>query len=413
MIVDILINFIIIIFVLFILTIILDCLFSIVVNLYYWFQTKLIKISNSKNSSIIMKFIVANYKFYKILCYLIIKCEPFYFQKTKSDYFKTSIFDRKNITICIASLLISIFKELIFKYNVEIQSFIFANVNSTNIQNLFNRIISFMTTNKWYILLLILTISIIYEFYKDKYINKIILKIQDKELEEILIFHKSILHDCEKLEVSLCKNIMNILNMHKNNGLFSCVKESLLNSYNFCYYDYSINEFKLKTDKNIYPYSLNIENSLSDFEKIDKLNIIQDKYNDLKNKNLFYNEYSLKFYTNGLKYFAFHKMLAKYTGNHLLSQDNLHKICFKNLDEEKIGILILNKSFDSAIECLNELHSFKTNLIISDTIDTIEFVIDLDKYIKCIRKFFKLQKKRNGLSSKVINEVIEKIKVFR
>ncbi len=386
-------TFIVLLIILIVLSLICRLIFDFSIFLYPKIQQSLIMHSNNKNHIIIGKLLVLNYRIYNNFMYFILTIKPF---KLRTDNYNNSSFNTKfcssktkrNLFFIFISFICSIIITLGISNFSIIKEFFKEYINVDNLKN----IVLFFSNNKWFILSILGILLLLYGVLKDKFTNKIITEIQDEELKKIINTHKNSCKEFRKLYKCLCENIDAMLATTKYNGKIYALASSISNEFNDYKYNKDIDSFEI-TDKNTKrPYVLNRCKEIS--EHTDRIKSIIKEFNKSES---FHNTNALNKYVHGLKGFDISYFLR------INNKDNL--ICKEFLEKELNDFDTIEKTINNKIsndnekiQELNDYYNLKNKIFIEAIIDTIEYTVDIDNYIKNFTKCFALKTRRKSVS---------------
>lgn len=385
-----------------VITTICSILEYLVREIYYKLQNLYISKSNN-HYDLYEKLLLINYRIYKFLEKFFIFINPIKnYDDHYNRYFDIKIFSysfRDSLkSISIYGVLLYIIRLLVKNYN-DILNFLQIH-NNINVIEILKKAFSNLYENKWYILAFLSAVSIIYGVYKNKFTNKIIEELQDEELKEIIELYKKVSLELIELEILLLENIKIILTEYKSDGIFYFLYTEVENRYSFCEYDYSSNKLVVN---NSYYSGISRNVKLKEVsQNIDNIKNLFNIYNESKH---FYSPYAINKYFKGMNKFDV-ELFAKFP-RVLLSEkyfnkrfDNIFSECNTMMQNENI-------SKEYVVNVLNERIKDFNSSIYYTTINSIEKVIQIDKFNKQLQKSMSLKKYRNKFS---IDSLISNIK---
>lgn len=371
-------------------------------KIYFKLQNLYIKKSDNKYR-LYEKLLVINYKVYNCLETFFYFINPIKsYDEYSKKYFDIKIFSysfRDTVkAISIYGIILFVIKIITKNYN-GILNFLHKQHNINYIEI----IQTIFIENKWYILACLSAVSIIYGIYKNKFTNKIVEELQDNELKEIIELYKNISLGLINLEMLLLENIKTILISYKKDGTFVFLYNLIENRTNFCKYDYSKNILIVK--ENHFRYTgLGVVNiNLNDINQ--PLDNIKTAFDNYYKKRHFYSPRAINKYFKGLNHFNI-EFFAKFPPllidekyiNEMIN--SIIKDCNFMIEDEDIPReYIVDKS--------NEKVKDKNIILYSTIRESIEKVIQLDKFNKQLRKSMSLKKHRDKFS---IDSLISNIK---
>lgn len=389
-----------------ILTTVICSIFECAVRkIYLKLQNLYIKNFDNKHR-IYEKLLVINYK----VCSCLEKFLDFIKPIKNYDEYHKSYFDIKIFSysfrdtikaISIYGILLFIIKSIIINYN-DILNFIQKH-NDINYIEIIKIALANLYENKWYILAFLSAISIIYSIYKNKFTNKIVEGLQDNELKEIIELYKDINSELINLEMLLLENIKTMLVTYKKDGVFVFLYKSIENRINFCKYDCSKNMIVVK-ENNFYYSGLDTTTiPLNDINQ--PLDNIKTAFDNYYKKVHFYNPCAINKYFKGLNQFNI-EFFVKYP-QLLIDERYINKIIDSIIEDCNSMIEIENISREYIVDRLNEKVRDKNIILYSVIIESVETVIQIDKFNKRLRKSMSLKKHRDKFS---IDSFISNIK---
>ena len=265
----------------------------------------------------------------------------------------------------------------------------------------------FISTNKWTILTTVGIMILLYEFFEDKFTNKIITDLQDEELKNILTAHKDLFLDFCILSDILCTNINEFFNTPKDSGIIYFIHRDITERFPDFEYDIKQHSFKKNnpehtnipdfTDEKIYGYH--------DIDDI--LDKMKTRINEFQKTNPLYATYAINKYIRGLQGFDISSVIQRIDSQHLLCE-KFFKVLSENNTVDIINIME-NNNFDDNIKIqqLNKLLRSRNRSAINAALKTIELTIDIETYLHKLRKVFTLKTRRKQLS---LEHLIDKCK---
>ncbi len=381
--------FIILLIVLLILTLLCEGIFTFSISTYSKIQKFLIKHSNHKNQIVIGKLLILNYRIYKNFMIFILTIKPF---RIKQDDFNNSYFDTKIFSEKTKRNLFVVFLCLISAIIIS-----FSINNFSTIKAIFEKYINFeslkrimflLNENKWFVLSICSLFLLLYGFLKDKFINKIITEIHDEELKEIINTHKKLCIVFNKLYKCLCENIEIILGTSKYNGKVYALASMISDKFGEYEYNTDKDSFEKVSKTTELPCRLHDCKGISEY-----INQIENIMKNFKNSESFYTTSALNKYIHGLKGFDISYLL--------IINDKNNLICKEFVESELNNINFDNRriiSDDDKINVMNEHYNISNTILCETLIDTIEYAVDINNYIKGFKKSFSLKAKRKKLS---------------
>lgn len=365
------------------------CNFSIFQKLQYWYINR----CNSKNK-IFEKLLLLNSKIYESLVYIIIIIDPI-----KKDTFNTELFSlrmfsygtKKTIkAISIYGIIYFVILEAVLNYKL-----ILNKINSFNICYYTRQLLSFFHNNKWYIVAVISLIIFTYSVCKDKFTNKIIERIQDDELTNIIKSLQQIYTELVKLRITLLKNIKILLSLTKNKGNFVFLYRIVANKYDFC--KYSMEDNKLILEENNYEILKNefntFDTKIGDIDA--SLNKVKELFEEYQKSDPFYSLYAINKHFKKLNIFDIEYLIK--SKNCLIDKnyiDDLIETIVDHIDtnqaDSKMGKLTLINKLNENINIANEELHYAI-------LQSIEESIKIDRFIRIFNKAMSLKKHRNKI----------------
>lgn len=371
-------------------------------KIYSYLQNFYINKCNKENYTIYEKLLLANCK-----CYFRAECfcafmNPIKYNYSSSSYFEFDVFSynfRRTVKSIILYLIVAFAMQYIINNYTSIR-----NLYTNKIQiylnfNALKNAMTFLFDNKWYILLFLSIIAILIGIYKNKFSNKILTKIQDDELKNIIDVNRKISKKLLTIEGLLRQNIKALLKERKSNGILIFLYLHAENKFDFCEYDYVDNKLKLRESYNNHSFRIKL-NSIS--EQIAEIN---EYYNDYEKANNYFSPSFINKYINGLNHFD-PKLFIKssYT---LASYERINEIIMEFIN--KCDISSTNKSTSSIeknIEDLNDAVIIANKQINKTLIESIETIIKLNYYNKRFIKAIKFKKYREiNFFAKLISNI--------
>lgn len=366
------------------------CSFTIFQKLQYWYINR----CNSKNK-IFEKLLLLNSKIYESLVYIIIIINPI---KKVSNFnmnsFNSKLFSngtKKAIkSIGIYGIIYFTILEMILNHK-----FILDEIKSINICYYTRLTLSFLYNNKLYIIAFISLFLFIYSICKDKFTNKIIERIQDDELKNIIISLQQIYTELVKLRITLLKNIKILLSLTKNKGNFVFLYRAVANKYDFC--KYSMEDNKLILEENNYEILKNEFNTFNTkIGDIDvPLNKVKELFEEYQKSDSFYSLYAIN---------KHYKKLNIFDIEYLIKNKNclIDKNYIDNLIETIVDDIDTNQT-DSEMGKLTSINKLNENINIANEelhyaiLQSIEESMKIDRFIKTFNKAMSLKKHRNRI----------------
>lgn len=365
-------------------------------KIYFKLQNLYIKKSGDKHM-IYEKLLVTNYNVYNCLETFFNFINPIkIYDEYHKTYFDIKIFSysfRDTIkAISIYGIILFIIKTITKNYN-NILNFLQKQHNINYIEIIKTALIN-LYENKWYILACLSVVSIIYGIYKSKFTNKIVEELQDNELKEIIGLYKNISLELINLEMLLLKNIKTMLVTHKKDGVFVFLYNAIENRTDFCKYDYSKNILIVKENR-FTDSGLGVANiNLNDINQ--SLDNIKTAFDNYYKEGHFYNPCAINKYFKGLNQFNI-EFFVKYP-QLLIDEKHINNMIDSIVKDCN---LMINDDEDSrkfAVDKLNEKVKEKNDILYIAIRESIEKVIQIDKFNKQLRKSMSLKKYRNKFS---------------
>lgn len=395
-------------FVALLITLICEWIISFTLISYFAIQEWLLTKSNRNNKLFISKLVIILYKSHKKIVALLIRILPFSFKKYESnDRFEPKLLktsSRKNVCTVLICLGFSLFINVILNYINQLSTIWNTVLNS----NYIGKGISFVSENKILLLTTLGVFCIVYSVFRDKFTNKIILQIHDEELKNIIITHKELFMDFIVLRNILCKNIDHFFDIYKEeDGVIFQLHNNISKMFPAFRYDAEQKSFQ-KTDtsssKYYHPLSTDVFGYIEIGDVIEKMNLRITKFKD---SNSFYNTSAINKYVKGLDGFDITRAIQKNNTSTLLCEEFFSKLC-KEYPEHQTNV-INDCSYDDEfkIKLLNERLSLINNHTFSVALETIEYAIDIERYIDKFSKVFALKTRRKQLS---LDQILERYK---
>ncbi|MCI6388466.1 MAG: hypothetical protein MR823_04935 [Ruminococcus sp.] len=365
-------------------------------KIYFKLQNLYIKKSGDKHM-IYEKLLVTNYNVYNCLETFFNFINPIkIYDEYHKTYFDIKIFSysfRDTIkAISIYGIILFIIKTITKNYN-NILNFLQKQHNINYIEIIKTALIN-LYENKWYILACLSVVSIIYGIYKSKFTNKIVEELQDNELKEIIGLYKNISLELINLEMLLLKNIKTMLVTHKKDGVFVFLYNAIENRTDFCKYDYSKNILIVKENR-FTDSGLGVANiNLNDINQ--SLDNIKTAFDNYYKEGHFYNPCAINKYFKGLNQFNI-EFFVKYP-QLLIDEKHINNMIDSIVKDCN---LMINDDEDSrkfAVDKLNEKVKEKNDILYIAIRESIEKVIQIDKFNKQLRKSMSLKKYRDKFS---------------
>ena len=365
-------------------------------KIYFKLQNLYIKKSGDKHM-IYEKLLVTNYNVYNCLETFFNFINPIkIYDEYHKTYFDIKIFSysfRDTIkAISIYGIILFIIKAITKNYN-NILNFLQKQHNINYIEIIKIALIN-LYENKWYILACLSVVSIIYGIYKSKFTNKIVEELQDNELKEIIELYKNISIELINLEMLLLKNIKTMLVTHKKDGVFFFLYNAIENRTDFCKYDYSKNILIVKENR-FTDSGLGVANiNLNDINQ--SLDNIKTAFDNYYKERHFYSPHAINKYFKGLNHFNI-VFFAK--SPPLLIDEKYINNMIDNIIED-YNLMIENEdiSREYIVEQLNENVKKKNDILYIAIRESIEKVIQIDKFNEQLRKSMSLKKHRDKFS---------------
>lgn len=371
-------------------------------KIYFKLQNLYIKKSDNKYR-LYEKLLVINYKVCNYLEIFFDFINPIKnYCKYHEAYFAIKIFsDSFRDTIKSMSaygIILLIIKTITINYN-KILNFI-QNINYIDV---LKTALTHLYENKWYILAFLSAVSIIYGIYKNKFTNKIVEELQDNELKEIIELYKDISLELINLEMLLLENIKTILAAHKKDEIFVFLYNAIEHRTDFCKYDYSKNILVVK--ENHFRYTgLGVVNiNLNDINQ--PLDNIKTAFDNYYKKRHFYSPRAINKYFKGLNHFNI-EFFAKFPPL-LIDEKYINEMINSIIKDCNFMIEDEDIPREYIVDKLNEKVKDKNIILYSTIRESIEKVIQLDKFNKQLRKSMSLKKHRDKFS---IDSLISNIK---
>lgn len=235
---------------------------------------------------------------------------------------------------------------------------------------------------------------------------KIVLQIkslQNEELKNIIVTHKDLYGDFLTLHYTLCQNIDHFLYSPKENGHLYVLYKTI--SDKFDQFEYGADACGFKSCEKRKKQRCQITRKSYNYKTIAKTtDKMKDRIEKFEATNSFYNTAAINKYIPGLKRFDISRAIQRRDEKHLLCEEFFKQICEEYPDY--IVELCENKEWDAQhkIKALNEFLDLKNNIIISTALETIEYAIELERYIDKFGKAFALKTRRKDLPLEIILE---------
>ena len=367
---------------------------QLLVSSYFGLQKFLIKKSSPSNKGIFGKLLVVNYRIYRSSFRLLMRIEPFHFEDRDSEpCFQPTLCSpttKRNLPCILICLGISVVVNLVLN-NVDTITSVFNRIFAMDISS----IGAFFSEYKWLIIAAGGMLILLYGVLKDKFTNDIITKIHDQELKNILVTHKDIYADFIRLRNCLVGNIGRFLNSYKDDGIPFFLHESISHSFNHFEYDTKKRSFIARSTKSHYCPPLRSSGTYG-YENISDITAkMKQRLKVFKDTKPFYSTAVLNKYIPGLSGFDISRAIRGKDEKHLLCEEILESICKKYPDH--VLDFVKNEDFDEEfkINQLNDLLSTRSLRLIDVVSDSIEYAIELERYINKFSKAFALKTRRN------------------
>lgn len=362
-------------------------------KIYFKLQNLYIKKSDNKYR-LYEKLLVINYKVYNCLETFFYFINPIKsYDEYSKKYFDIKIFSysfRDTVkAISIYGIILFVIKIITKNYN-GVLNFLHKQHNINYIEI----IQTILIENKWYILACLSAVSIIYGIYKNKFTNKIVEELQDNELKEIIELYKNISLELVNLEMLLLENIKSMLTTYKKDGIFVLLYKAIEEKVSFCEY----NTYKniLIVGKNNF-YNTKLAYTHITLKSINEsLNNIKTILDNYYKKGHFYSPYAINKYFKGLKNYNV-ELFVKFPSI-LIDEKNINNMIDSIVEDCN---LMINDDEDSrkfAVDKLNEKVKEKNDILYIAIRESIEKVIQIDKFNKKLRKSMSLKKYRDKFS---------------
>lgn len=362
-------------------------------KIYFKLQNLYIKKSDNKYR-LYEKLLVINYKVYNCLETFFYFINPIKsYDEYSKKYFDIKIFSysfRDTVkAISIYGIILFVIKIITKNYN-GVLNFLHKQHNINYIEI----IQTILIENKWYILACLSAVSIIYGIYKNKFTNKIVEELQDNELKEIIELYKNISLELVNLEMLLLENIKSMLTTYKKDGIFVLLYKAIEEKVSFCEY----NTYKniLIVGKNNF-YNTKLAYTHITLKSINEsLNNIKTILDNYYKKGHFYSPYAINKYFKGLKNYNV-ELFVKFPSI-LIDEKNINNMIGSIVEDCN---LMINDDEDSrkfAVDKLNEKVKEKNDILYIAIRESIEKVIQIDKFNKKLRKSMSLKKYRDKFS---------------
>lgn len=369
---------------------------------YYTLQKNYIKKCNQKNYIIYEKLLLANCKCFLKTEQLFAFINPTkYYDRNTNEFFKTDVLSYnikkscKSISLYIIFICSTYFS--ITNYS-SIKNFITSIIKTYfNIETLKN-VITEANNNKWYILFALSIVAISIGIFKDKFSNKILIKIQDAELENIINTNRKISKELLMIEALLRQNITTILLKPKAEGVFIFLYQYTENKFSFCEYDCLNHKLKKRENYNNTSFSIKL-NGISK-----QISNIRDIFDEYENDNNYFRPFFINKYFKGLNCFD-PESFVKHECQ-LVNYEYLNYIITINIDGYMELINKSNFSTEYSVNGLNENINLLNTSIYCALIESIETIVRLDNYNKRFIKAMKFKKYREG---NVLDKLISSI----
>lgn len=192
----------------------------------------------------------------------------------------------------------------------------------------------------------------------------------------------------------LLKNIKTMLVTHKKDGVFVFLYNAIENRTDFCKYDYSKNILIVKENR-FTDSGLGVANiNLNDINQ--SLDNIKTAFDNYYKERHFYNPCAINKYFKGLNQFNI-EFFVKYP-QLLIDERYINKIIDSIIEDCNSMIEIENISREYIVDRLNEKVRDKNIILYSVIIESVETVIQIDKFNKRLRKSMSLKKHRDKFS---------------
>lgn len=340
------------------------------------------------------KLLIINSKVYNDLLNIIVTIDPIKKDIFKNEFFSLRMFSygtKKTIkSISIYGIIYFTILEMILNHK-----FILDEIKSINICYYTRLTLSFLYNNKLYIIAFISLFLFIYSICKDKFTNKIIERIQDDELTNIIKSLQQIYTELVKLRITLLKNIKILLSLTKNKGNFVFLYRTVANKYDFC--KYSMEDNKLILEENNYEILKNefntFDTKIGDIDA--SLNKVKELFEEYQKSDPFYSLYAINKHFKKLNIFDIEYLIK--SKNCLIDKnyiDDLIETIVDDIDtnqaDSKMGKLTLINKLNENINIANEELHYAI-------LQSIEESIKIDRFIRIFNKAMSLKKHRNKI----------------
>ena len=267
---------------------------------------------------------------------------------------------------------------------------------------LFENANSFIGDYKWIIITLVSVLVLLHRYLRSKFIDPIVLSIQEKELEKVILTHMDMLRDFVELYGLLCDNINRFLHSSKEKKDMFIIYRSMEEKYGKFEYDTIEHSFKVKkknTSKNDWYKSKGYS-----YKNITEVTSrLKEKNSEFKKLKPYYNTMAINKYAKGLKGFDITRSALYKNEENLLCEELVKEICdtypssLNCISEE-----IIDNPY--VIAEMNRVMKNKSDRMINVALETIEYVVDLDIYIRNLKKLFALKSRREETPTQAILE---------
>lgn len=373
-----------------------------VADFYSVFQEFLLRRSSYKNQALVGKLLVLNYRVCRKLFYFLCRIQPFSLGKDiESDCFNAKILSatkKRNLSWIGRCFGLSLIINFIRKYEdniMEIFSEVFQNETALTVNE-------FIEEYMWLIIASIGALSLLYRFYKDRFINKIILDIQEDALRDILHTHMRVWNDFVRLQDVLCENVQLFFEMYKVNGKLFVMSNDISNLYSK--YEYDIDKDTFKVGQNV-NWSSGRDEGYGFKEITDLTEKLKANIQKFMDTEPFYSTSAISKYEKKLIGFDITYRVKNRDEKCLLCKEyilGIYDKCRETLDDVLMDVEL---SDDYKIQRLNMLYQEKNNGLLYVTKRTIEYIVELDIYIASLKRLLALKTRRSDLP---IDELIKK-----
>lgn len=313
------------------------------------------------------------------------------YNQSRRFHFSTSILNDEAKPAALSIILFTIISfslHFSLRYRFAIADSFGTIVNS----HIASNFLEFAKANYLSIITCIVIVVIVGKHLKEKYIDKIVLEEQDEDLKKILKFHKELYKLIANLRRSLCANIGCALQLPKVKGTLCSLTvaiEALCPKFE---YDYSKKSFVVRNGGDIpRPFWG------GDYFEIQKqIETIQSKYHDYFSSSPFYDSSAIIKYYPKIDDLEIKFYVQQYGVQDLICKEHIASLNSKILTRIS-EIKQESHSQETVIEKLNVFLNNENDFFIDSMMNSIEYVILLDDYLRGFGKAFKLRAKRGGL----------------